>query len=1109
MSGVYIDPNADISSRRRAKRPGKPDLSNGATEPEVERARQRQYTDQSAMRQYAEQEVVRTRQREYREQQLVVQEQMRREATPDTANRGKARQRRDRLPQPAKGTHPVIEIPPTARIDASSSAPNQPPTHRGYKTNMVEPKSSDRQLSPVQPEIRIETGSRRDGVPDDSRRRRPTAYFGEECIPQASRRRRPTAYFGEERRPQSSDGQRSSVQPEIRIEIGSQKNRESVYPSTSTWKPDKILHISSPVIFQESAPTSSDDDYGTIRERERKRREEEEEDRRSDEARSRAAELAIEEIRFAFIETAHHEERANSLRGEPTRRIAADPDERHETKTENLILPIRRNSRRRSITQAELVEQTILLPQEEEMISLERAEAKRLSRNSSSRRRSITQAELVQQAMLLRQEETMSLERVEAERREKEEDIRYERAELLKNNETRLRVDASAPPNYPFDVRVTKHQSPRTPRTYHTSRKPIPGSYSQADPEGKSGSLRQGEGNATKPDVAESEAITSTDDENRRVLSTPVPEHASEKDTIEQLSHSNLEKSNQRETRRSQDVSVITKSQDQTQPRLGRQIGERSLDSYTDSGLEIEDQVSGSNVEVLESIRPLANNPIDPLQQKAVIAPATRHTKEVSTADTLPPISTTLHQPEDDNASVVYSYASSVFSVLSIASTGTDFSRNGRYTADEITTATKKVVQIFHKEDSQVSLYVSALKNPVIGPAKLEQNLRRLFKQCAEDLKNEASDQLEYLGARLVSHQARALADILVSRYSIGALSRVPEVKEESSDEEETSEVFGETVFADVLAFITFLENSEALQKFRERLGRFVSPDSALDRGPAFGTAVASPAASGDESVSASESISTTVPLIVDPQGEIRERTSKKSQQETEDLQDTLPGERFPSQLQEKHNVLDGAPKPPKSRPVVHTVQLRWKCVSMIISFNLAIANLRQRCKKTFKGNVTEQRENGILDLVERMERSTGSKVTVTHDPGSPSPTKTLYRQITLQFQDSFLKFISRFKKQSAGSLPHHNGPDVTITSLPPGNSSQQRMLHLLACMHANRFRKSLAQDRVESVTCDRKLFTFMRDKHSHGGCRTRLIPSLNEVRGIFFVKFRLPLGKL
>jgi hypothetical protein len=567
MSGVYIDPNADISSRRRAKRPGKPDLSNGATEPEVERARQRQYTDQSAMRQYAEQEVVRTRQREYREQQLVVQEQMRREATPDTANRGKARQRRDRLPQPAKGTHPVIEIPPTARIDASSSAPNQPPTHRGYKTNMVEPKSSDRQLSPVQPEIRIETGSRRDGVPDDSRRRRPTAYFGEECIPQASRRRRPTAYFGEERRPQSSDGQRSSVQPEIRIEIGSQKNRESVYPSTSTWKPDKILHISSPVIFQESAPTSSDDDYGTIRERERKRREEEEEDRRSDEARSRAAELAIEEIRFAFIETAHHEERANSLRGEPTRRIAADPDERHETKTENLILPIRRNSRRRSITQAELV----------------------------------------QQAMLLRQEETMSLERVEAERREKEEDIRYERAELLKNNETRLRVDASAPPNYPFDVRVTKHQSPRTPRTYHTSRKPIPGSYSQADPEGKSGSLRQGEGNATKPDVAESEAITSTDDENRRVLSTPVPEHASEKDTIEQLSHSNLEKSNQRETRRSQDVSVITKSQDQTQPRLGRQIGERSLDSYTDSGLEIEDQVSGSNVEVLESIRPLAN----------------------------------------------------------------------------------------------------------------------------------------------------------------------------------------------------------------------------------------------------------------------------------------------------------------------------------------------------------------------------------------------------------------------------------------------------------------------------------------------------------------------
>ncbi|KAF2440283.1 hypothetical protein P171DRAFT_367811 [Karstenula rhodostoma CBS 690.94] len=160
-------------------------------------------------------------------------------------------------------------------------------------------------------------------------------------------------------------------------------------------------------------------------------------------------------------------------------------------------------------------------------------------------------------------------------------------------------------------------------------------------------------------------------------------------------------------------------------------------------------------------------------------------------------------------------------------------------------------------------------------------------------------------------------------------------------------------------------------------------------------------------------------------------------------------------------------------------MQLRWQC----------------RCKKTFEGNVTELQDNGITELVERMERSIGSKVMVTQAPANPSEAKALYRQLTLQLNDTLSNLMSRFKKQSAGSLPHHNnGLAATTTSAAPRSSSQQRMLHLLACMHANRFRKSLFQDRIESIACDRSLFNFMRDRHPSRGTHLFNDPScVNE----------------
>lgn len=183
---------------------------------------------------------------------------------------------------------------------------------------------------------------------------------------------------------------------------------------------------------------------------------------------------------------------------------------------------------------------------------------------------------------------------------------------------------------------------------------------------------------------------------------------------------------------------------------------------------------------------------------------------------------------EDDTLSVISSYADSVFSVESLVSAGTDFSRNSGFSADEITTATKRLIAIFQDDTVLKPLYHQALDDPAIGSAKLERNLRRLFKHCAHDLEKEAKDRLEYLGARLVSFQARPLARSIVSRF--GGSSSAPTIpnpgdeSEDSSDDDEQPQTFDDAVFEDLATFSTFLVQSEAFQLLRESVAKFASP---------------------------------------------------------------------------------------------------------------------------------------------------------------------------------------------------------------------------------------------------------------------------------------------
>ena len=64
--------------------------------------------------------------------------------------------------------------------------------------------------------------------------------------------------------------------------------------------------------------------------------------------------------------------------------------------------------------------------------------------------------------------------------------------------------------------------------------------------------------------------------------------------------------------------------------------------------------------------------------------------------------------------------------------------------------------------------------------------------------------------------------------------------------------------------------------------------------------------------------------------------------------------------------------------------------------------------------------------------------------------------------------------------------------------------MHLLTCMHRNQLFKVLHQDRIEYVTTDRTLLCFLRSQYLRH--RGRFLHMLS-LKGIFFVKFRLPIG--
>lgn len=182
---------------------------------------------------------------------------------------------------------------------------------------------------------------------------------------------------------------------------------------------------------------------------------------------------------------------------------------------------------------------------------------------------------------------------------------------------------------------------------------------------------------------------------------------------------------------------------------------------------------------------------------------------------------------DSDTNSQVSSYAASIISVQSLASSATDISRGSGYSAHQIATATKELVTIFQEDPILIPLYKHAIYDDSIGPTKLQRNLRRLFKQYAEHLKGEAKDQLEYLAARLVSYKAGFLAHSIVQKYDDRMESQQEDSEanyESSEDEDAQPSMVDDTVFNDLIIFREFLVGSDAFHTFKSQMTSFVVP---------------------------------------------------------------------------------------------------------------------------------------------------------------------------------------------------------------------------------------------------------------------------------------------
>lgn len=451
---------------------------------------------------------------------------------------------------------------------------------------------------------------------------------------------------------------------------------------------------------------------------------------------------------------------------------------------------------------------------------------------------------------------------------------------------------------------------------------------------------------------------------------------------------------------------------------------------------------------------------------------------------------------DSDDESNGSSYANSVMSVATLASTANDFSIHSKYSAVQIAEATKELTIILRDDIFLVPLYKRAVADISIGPERLARNLRRFFKTYAEHLGKEAGDTLELLASRLVQAKARAVAQHIVANYNIKAAAGLSleqkEHEDESSDEDSKAVPVDESLFGDLVLFREFLVGSESFVTLRAQIGSFVLPRSAR------------------------EEVVNTAEVFIDTDGVAMRADVKQALPTTTKCRRTQP---YPRPIEIIKQAISSALVAadylePSLKP--EFTRLRWRCVSIHHLYRgrfwlithlqrvmYTTTNDAQRCGETLFGDACEYREGGVAKMVERMQRTMGVKVIVTsYGNGTSNQTYRFKFPAWMRGTSQKVSAALGHSTKSSPCLPQHTLPNTQATNAPANvPPPPQETLHLMACMQRGRYRRTVVQEPIQDIVTDRALFSLMRSQLARHRGHVRKFFSLKCVQGLYFVK--------
>lgn len=242
-------------------------------------------------------------------------------------------------------------------------------------------------------------------------------------------------------------------------------------------------------------------------------------------------------------------------------------------------------------------------------------------------------------------------------------------------------------------------------------------------------------------------------------------------------------------------------------------------------GGQVKTKVEKESANVAESIKTEKEHSREPITKLSV----------QTTVKTLETCTEVFRAPEclidDDCESIASSYANSVSSTTSIASSATNLSLHSKYSPTQILEATRELITLLRDDQVLALLYKHAIVDTNIGPERLKRNLRRLFKNFAELLGEEAGDPLQFQASRLVSVKAKDVAQAIMDKYvkSDSAILDTEQTTrnklENDIDDEYEAQPLNESMFNDLIIFREFLLHSAALLELRAKIRCFVLPE--------------------------------------------------------------------------------------------------------------------------------------------------------------------------------------------------------------------------------------------------------------------------------------------